>query len=115
VTGVVVDPLNWIVNDVNGNVHDNTLAGVNEQSGNQSDISINPNPAQSKLNLVFTGIAPEGMLSLTVFDLSGKKVSAQSFTQAGSTDVSDLAPGIYIVKITDAANTVLKVMKFVKE
>jgi PKD repeat protein len=71
-------------------------------------ISIAPNPATTTLNITGLTIAA----TAEVYDISGKQLLSQPLnTQA--IDISNLAPGLYFIRISTAEGSVVK--KFVKE
>ena len=77
-----------------------TLVGVD--ANNVSDyFSAYPNPSASKINFVMYQDQPNS-IDLTVFDLTGRKVSSKHFDQSSegfvkvNFDISDLAEGTYL-------------------
>ena len=75
------------------------------------EISIYPNPATTTLNLSSTGTSD---FELSVLDITGKVIKTEKMLdQTFTFDVSDLASGIYMLRLvsTDGAS---KVVKFVK-
>ncbi len=77
-----------------------TLVGVD--ANNVSDyFSAYPNPSASKINFVMYQDQPNA-IDLTVFDLTGRKVSSKHFDQSSegfvkiNADISDLAEGTYL-------------------
>jgi len=75
------------------------------------EISIYPNPATTTLNLTSTGISD---FELSILDITGKVIKSEKMLdQTFAFDVSDLASGIYMLRLvsTDGAS---KVVKFVK-
>lgn len=75
------------------------------------NISIYPNPATTTLNLTSTGISG---FELSILDITGKIIkSERMLDQTFTFDVSDLASGIYMLRLvsTDGAS---KIVKFVK-
>lgn len=75
------------------------------------NVSIYPNPATTTLNLTSTGIFD---FELSVLDITGKVIKTEKMLdQTFTFDVSDLASGIYMLRLvsTDGAS---KVVKFVK-
>ena len=101
-----------IVTDVNGctgqaaafNVYD--ITGVNNIS-NSGDIKIYPNPATSVVNIE----APFNV-NVSIYGLDGKVVLNQNNTH--SVDISRLASGVYMMKVYDDNNTLLKVDRLIK-
>lgn len=75
------------------------------------NVSIYPNPATTTLNLTSTGISD---FELSVLDITGKVIKTQKMLdQTFTFDVSDLASGIYMLRLVSTDGT-SKVVKFVK-
>ena len=75
------------------------------------DVSIYPNPATTTLNLSSTGMSD---FELSILDITGKVIKTERMSdQTFAFDVSDLASGMYMLRLvsTDGAS---KVVKFVK-
>jgi len=75
------------------------------------EISIYPNPATTTLNLSSTGMSD---FELSILDITGKVIKTERMLdQTFAFDVSDLASGIYMLRLvsTDGAS---KIVKFVK-
>ena len=75
------------------------------------EVSIYPNPATTTLNLSSTGTSDFG---LSILDMTGKVIKAEKMLdQTFTFDVSDLASGIYMLRLVsrDGAS---KIVKFVK-
>lgn len=75
------------------------------------EISIYPNPATTVLNLSSTGVYD---FELSILDMTGKVIKAEKMLdQTFTFDVSDLASGIYMLRLVsrDGAS---KIVKFVK-
>ena len=76
---------------------------------NSSDMTIYPNPVKDVMNVVFeNGIQPN---SITIYDLFGKEI--KSYAQTSTVDLSGLARGIYLVKVSNGTGKHL-VRKIVK-
>lgn len=104
VTGIVVDPNNWILNQVIGPTHDATL-NINSYH-NLSDISVYPNPV---LNQITVSGCSNGDFVLT--DISGKTILSAKIKEAESIDLSGLARGMYIYRINSNSQQLLKTGK----
>lgn len=91
----------------NDSVGSGSLA-LDENSGN-FNIGIFPNPAHEYLTIT----SPGGMLQVTLIDMNGKVVRQQAITSAEFLlPVNDMAPGLYVVKVTDGEHTLIqKVLK----
>lgn len=85
------------------------FVGISE---NQTEITATlfPNPATEAATLQFSLYTP-GEVNISLFDLSGKLIRAEKYTQrlAGyqslQVDVTDLTPGIYLLRIETAGGT----------
>ena len=84
-------------------------AAVTDLNGAKS--AIYPNPVVDTFNVEVSSKFNANNLSVTVTDMTGKVV--KTFGAASSYNVSDLAAGVYVVKITDGKNTDTK--KIVKK
>ena len=84
-------------------IHINGVATINAED----DYSIYPNPATSILFIS----APRNV-NVMVYAPDGKLVSKKENTN--SVDVSDLANGLYVIKIFDENNVLVKTAKFTK-
>lgn len=72
---------------------------VNDVSGAQLDLQVVPNPAENELNIQWDGMI-SGELRIT--NALGELVHTQNISGTRSTaDVSDLAPGLYMVSILE--------------
>jgi len=78
---------------------------------NQSleDLRVFPNPTERFLYL--RGV--DGFDRLEVYDLSGKNVKSMNKLSRGMMDVSDLSPGVYILKATGVEKSFTG--KFIKQ
>ena len=82
---------------------------VNENFHTSFSLSVYPNPAQNILNIQ----TAEKIKVINVYDILGKKV-AVSQVSTNSIDFSNLAQGIYIVKVLND-NDKLFSAKFIRE
>lgn len=101
VTGLVVDPNNWVING-NGNI-----IAINESD---NKFSVYPNPCIDYLQIYS---ANRKSLNITLTDISGKTVINASINpEDKKIDVSKLEKGLYLLKISDGKNnTVKKIIK----
>jgi len=83
-----------------------TTSGVNEVFGS-SDIQIYPNPLSTTVHIK----APE-KVNVTIINVVGQVVLKQD--NATDIDMSGLANGMYIIKVYDENNVILKTVKLVK-
>jgi hypothetical protein len=87
--------------------------GADEITNDETDILFYPNPVADKFtiyDLRFT------ILETAIFDVYGKlffREQREAGSQEQTIDVSDLASGIYFLRITDGKN--IRTAKFVKE
>jgi hypothetical protein len=84
-------------------------AGVSDL--NNAVSAVYPNPVVDTFNVNFSAKMNANNVKVTVSDMTGKEV--KTFGAASSYNVSDLAAGVYVVKITDGQNTETK--KIVKK
>lgn len=73
------------------------------------NVTIYPNPTQNILNINSEQI----IKAISVYDLMGKKVNINQVSNS-KVDVSNLAKGLYVLKIVSEKNDI-KIMKFIKE
>ncbi len=88
------------------------ILGVGIKDGlSSTNVHIYPNPATNLLNVEIQGYSSNNLL-IELMDFTGKTISVMNSTN-GSFDLSELTNGIYIVKLTDANQTVIR--KFIKQ
>ena len=88
VLDVIPDPANWIVD----------ISQVVQRYAINSYLSVNPNPFDDQLKIVFNTGAAERDIILT--DINGRlvdRVNSHSWTV--SIPTHDLAPGVYLLKV----------------
>jgi len=107
VTGIVVDPSNWILNKVIGPTQDPTLTGIASYN-NYNDIHVFPNPAANKITIS----GKEDMMFM-LMDITGKTLLSKAIKQQESLDISDFAEGMYFYRISNDKQQVLKTGKLV--
>ena len=101
---------NWIYID-NINISNVSSLGIKSVK-NDDGISIYPNPAHTNLYINTT----ENTSSISVTDILGQTVIADqkmASQQTNSIDISNLADGVYLVKVNSSDNQV-KVIRFIK-
>ncbi|MHB8403755.1 MAG: C10 family peptidase, partial [Bacteroidia bacterium] len=101
---------NWIYVD-NINISSVNTTGI-ATTANKGGISIYPNPAHTNLYINTT----ENTTSISVTDIIGQTVISDLKVipqQTQNIDISDLADGVYLVKVTSSDNQV-KVLRFIK-
>ena len=79
-----------------------------ENPSTENPIAIYPNPAQNIINIQ----TQENIIEAAVYDVLGKKVTVNQLS-GNSLDVSNLAQGLYIIKITGESNKTFS-SKFIK-
>jgi hypothetical protein len=89
------------------NIASTQIQTLGVRTNDLSEIQIYPNPASQILNLTQV---PESSFTTSIFDLSGKKI--QSFENQKTIDVSQLANGLYVLKVE--SNGAVKTLKFSK-
>lgn len=107
VTGIVVDPSNWIINKVIGPTHDGTLVGIQTITAGTGPYMY-PNPASQKITV---GGAEE--FNFTLYTISGKQVLSKVIRQQETLDISELAKGLYFYRATDDKQEILRTGKLV--
>lgn len=90
-------------------VEGEATAAVTDLNGAKA--AIYPNPVVDAFNVELSSKLNANNVTVTVTDMTGKVV--KTFGAASSYNVSDLAAGVYVVKITDGKNTDTK--KIVKK
>jgi len=106
VTGIVVDPDNWVVNG-NGNVFNGIL------ENHTLNFSLYPNPCNDYLE-IFINDAKKNNYFLSVFDITGKIVLSENLflSEKFNIKTDQLEKGIYFIQISDGINkTVQKIIK----
>ena len=95
VTGIVVDPANWIINKVIGPTHDNALAtGIAEYTHMAGEIHVYPNPAHTRIT-----VKSEGVFDFELYDLSGNLLLGKKCNASESFDVSAFSAGMYFYRV----------------
>ncbi len=74
-------------------------------------LSMFPNPAKDVLN--FTSSVDLSNANITIFDMAGKAVVAQSLVNNGQVNVSNLSDGTYLYSIANAKSEIISRGKFV--
>jgi hypothetical protein len=81
-----------------GSKANGTSSGI-EDVYSQSNFDIFPNPSSGKFEISTRGFIPE---QLEIYNLQGEKILQRKLT--GEIDLSDVAKGVYIVKLTAGTN-----------
>ncbi len=101
ITGIVVDPNNWILNKVIGPTFDGTLLGIDSYSNN-SAIGVFPNPSTGTIK-----VSGCDNSNFVLFDVTGKIILNAKVKQAESIDLSGLSKGMYFYRIDSQNNGLL--------
>ena len=97
--------------DENGNI---TLTGAALSTSAEifeKSISVYPNPVNNNINIDIVS----GDYTTKIIDITGKVVIEQNFKASNTIDLSDLANGIYIVKIQDVTNNKTFTKRIIKK
>ena len=78
---------------------------------NDSNISFYPNPAKDKISI--KNLDEIKTNTIEIFDISGQVVLIQTIQKDNSVDVSNLVPGVYILKVSNASGVFVR--KLIKE
>lgn len=107
------DPCVDEVNEIYGEIEDYMvqIGAMSVSDLNKNVSSVYPNPVVDTFNVNLSSKFNANNVTVTVTDLAGRTV--KTFGSASSYNVSDLAAGVYVVKITDGKNTETK--KIVKK
>ena len=107
ITGIEVDPNNWVINKV-GTI----VVGIEDQN-NPAFFSMSPVPCNDQLTVYFPGNSNESTI-LSVFDITGRKLlTSVSMGTKTIIDTRDLPSGIYLLRTERSGYSTIK--KFVKE
>lgn len=98
VTGLVVDPNQWILNGSGSVARDAALSYGFEPR--KSSWSVMPNPANKQMALVAQGQNGKQNF-LRIYDLSGREIKALSIKMNESFSLPELNPGMYLLSIGD--------------
>ena len=91
-------------------INNNPQTEISMKKSHQMDISIYPNPTVDVFNIN----SGEPVGKVEIFNIIGKKIKVLKNIHSNSFDVSDLRNGIYLVRIFNKHNKVLKVIRLGK-
>jgi hypothetical protein len=108
-TGLAPGNYTCCVTDVNGCSTCSTvlLTGINELSSSDEIISIYPNPFHSSATLLFKSEAIIQNAELIIYDMLGNEIQ-KSQIRVHQSEITNLPPGIYLLKIEGIKNRVVK-------
>jgi hypothetical protein len=74
---------------------------------NNSNIKIYPNPTNNIINI--EGLNKNENNTIHIFDVQGKLVITKTITEKGTIDLSELNKGVYVIKIGEVAQRIVKI------
>lgn len=87
-----------------------TFTGINERTSGNLQLTVYPNPASSVIRF---STESADAANLEVYDITGKHVASHSFENGKlKVSVSDYQSGLYLYKVFDTNNQLLKAGKF---
>ncbi len=108
VTGIIIDPQNWILNTVGLIIKDATLTSINDAKS-ELNLYVYPNPAADQIKLY--GYDPS--MSVSIYDQTGREVAA-TIQPNGIIDLRNSASGVYHIRVSAPAQGASQTLKFVK-
>jgi hypothetical protein len=105
-TGLGSQTLNMelVENTAARNYQLNVLTGINDIKN--SNIKIYPNPTNNIINI--EGLTKNENNTIQIFDVQGKLVITKTITEKGTIDLSELNKGVYVIKIGEVAQRIVK-------
>jgi hypothetical protein len=105
-----IGALNCIINDNQTNCSDSIRLSITIATGindiKNSNIKIYPNPTNNIINI--EGLNKNENNTIQIFDVQGKLVITKSITEKGTIDLSELNKGVYVIKIGEVAQRIVK-------
>jgi aminopeptidase N len=113
VTGISVDPNNWVINKTIGPVNDVNLlpSGINEATIDTKCL-VTPNPSNGVFEIRSNNTSVK---QFDVVDMTGKIILKGNITSDARIDITDKANGVYMLKIKDSNNNLIYSYKLIKE
>lgn len=113
VTGVSVDPNNWVINKTIGPVNDVNLlpSGINEATIDTKWL-VTPNPSNGVFEIRSNNTSVK---QFDVVDMTGKIILKGNFNSDARIDITDKANGVYVLKVKDSSNNLIYTHKLIKE
>jgi hypothetical protein len=86
------------------------ISGVADVESGPSDLSLSPIPATNVLHVSYSTMSNNPLSTLSVHDLNGRLVMSKELKQTNETDldVSNLPTGIYVLKLTNSGESLMK-------
>jgi hypothetical protein len=105
-TGLGSQTLNMelVENTAARNYQLNVVTGINDIKN--SNIKIYPNPTNNIINI--EGLNKNENNTIQIFDVQGKLVITKNITEKGTVDLSELNKGVYVIKIGEIAQRIVK-------
>lgn len=107
ITGIIIDPNNWIINDSVGPTHDATLSGINTYNKFE-EATVYPNPANALVT-----VKSESNFTFTLYDVTGKLILTKKCNTTENIDVSRFTSGMYFYQINSQVASTIKTGKLV--
>jgi hypothetical protein len=82
----------------------NVVTGINDIKN--ANIKIYPNPTNNIINI--EGLNKNENNTIQIFDVQGKLVITKNITEKGTIDLSELNKGVYVIKIGEVAQRIVK-------
>ena len=102
--------LTCIVYDNQLNCSDSSMLSVTISTGindiKNSNIKIYPNPTNNIINI--EGLNKNENNTIQIFDVQGKLVITKTINEKGTIDISELNKGVYLIKIGEVAQRIVK-------
>jgi hypothetical protein len=83
----------------------NVLTGINDIKN--ANIKIYPNPTNNVINI--EGLNKNENNNIQIFDVQGKLVITKNITEKGTIDLSELNKGVYVIKVGEVAQRIVKI------
>ena len=99
-TSIIEIPITYVVNETTST----SFQDIN------NNISIYPNPASQQMNIK----EDADVTDVVIYNLIGKKIKRLKHTPGRSHDISDLDRGIYLVRMLNKEQNILKVTRLTK-
>jgi len=84
------------------------ISGVKDVEYNSGSLSLSPIPANNLLHVSYDSENITGSSTLTVLDMKGRSIMSKDITNETELNVSNLASGVYLLKLTNNKESVVK-------